>query len=166
MTNDAIKALLAELDANRPWHGIATPDSGLPPSAWSQATLLAATLWAEARGEGQLGMLMVGCVIRNRVKLAPRFGVDWRGVLLRPKQFSCWNAGDASGIRACYPLRHDAAAWEIAARCAYDVYHERCPDLVDGADHYHATHVQPAWAALMTRTAEYGRHVFLRSGGA
>lgn len=51
---------------------------------------LSRTMWAEARGEGRLGMLHVGSVILNRVK-DTRFPDTIRRVVLQPRQFSVWN---------------------------------------------------------------------------
>lgn len=54
---------------------------------------LSRTMWAEARGEGQLGMLHVGSVILNRVK-DPRFPNSIKAVVLQPKQFTVWSKGN------------------------------------------------------------------------
>lgn len=51
---------------------------------------LSRTMWAEARGEGRVGMLHVGSVILNRVKDG-RFRNSIRGVVLQPSQFSVWS---------------------------------------------------------------------------
>ena len=36
--------------------------------------------------------------------------------------------------------------------------------VTDGATHFHATHVSPAWAGRMVRTAAIGAHRFYRPG--
>lgn len=58
------------------------------------------TLWAEARGEPIEGIVSVACVIRNRVladlghdNKPDWWGEGYRGVCLKPFQFSCWNDG-------------------------------------------------------------------------
>jgi spore germination cell wall hydrolase CwlJ-like protein len=35
-------------------------------------------------------------------------------------------------------------------------------DLTGGATHYHADWVNPRWARIYPRTAEYGVHIFYR----
>ena len=35
-------------------------------------------------------------------------------------------------------------------------------DFTDGATHYHATYVRPAWAKTKTRTTRIDRHIFYR----
>ena len=69
-------------------------------------SLLALTLWGEARGEPVLGKRAVAWVVRNRMSIAeawlerkgrqhPLFGDGTvAGVVLRPYQFSCWLKGD------------------------------------------------------------------------
>jgi spore germination cell wall hydrolase CwlJ-like protein len=54
---------------------------------------MALTLWGEARGEGLDGMAECGQVIMNRAR---RQGYTIKTVCLQPKQFSCWNKGDAN----------------------------------------------------------------------
>ena len=35
-------------------------------------------------------------------------------------------------------------------------------DITDGATHYHADYVQPAWRKSKTKTVEIGDHIFYR----
>ena len=35
-------------------------------------------------------------------------------------------------------------------------------DITDGATHYHADYVKPAWAKTKTKTIEIGDHIFYR----
>jgi len=59
-------------------------------------SVLAQTMWGEARSHGPLGMLAVGSVIKNRAESdrGLTFGHGIKGVALKSKQFSCWNPGD------------------------------------------------------------------------
>ena len=45
---------------------------------------------------------------------------------------------------------------------AFLVKHEYLIDFTDGATHYHAYYVQPAWAKTKTRTAKIEDHIFYR----
>jgi N-acetylmuramoyl-L-alanine amidase len=59
-------------------------------------SILAQTMWGEARAHGKQGMLAVGWVIKNRANSGrgEQFGYGIKGVALKNKQFSCWNPGD------------------------------------------------------------------------
>lgn len=50
------------------------------------------TIIGEARGESVNGQVAVGCVIRNR--FAYEKPIRYHDVVLKPKQFSCWNDKD------------------------------------------------------------------------
>jgi len=52
--------------------------------------VISKTLWAEARGESFEGIKAVASVIMNRAKNNTN---NIRTVILKPKQFSCWNNG-------------------------------------------------------------------------
>jgi|688.fasta_scaffold134826_5 spore germination cell wall hydrolase CwlJ-like protein len=52
--------------------------------------IVAQTLYAEARGEGEEGLRAVGTVIMNRSKTHK---LPLSNVCLQPKAFSCWNSG-------------------------------------------------------------------------
>ena len=63
--------------------------------------VLARTVWGEARGEGQAGMVAVANVVMNRVNFArAQLGGNywWGNTIMRvcqkPLQFSCWNQAD------------------------------------------------------------------------
>ena len=65
-----------------------------------ETLLLAATIWAEARGESYTGQLAVASVIMNRVK-SSKFPNTISGVIMAPKQFASYpdavNKGMAVG---------------------------------------------------------------------
>lgn len=140
--------LLGRLDQAREPHGIRVPDSGNVPVNWPVDTLLAATILGEAENQGDVGMLLVACVIRRRVQLAPRYGADLRRVLTKRWAFSLWNPGNSAGIRATYPLRHAGPRiWNRACEIASDVIAGRIVgDPACGATHYHNQKVTaPQW---------------------
>ena len=57
-------------------------------------SVMAGTLWGEARNQGDEGMIAVGNVIMNRVKAKSWYGDHIKGVCLKAWQFSCWNDDD------------------------------------------------------------------------
>lgn len=74
-------------------------------------SILADTIWAEARNQGEDGMRAVGHVIKNRAAAhKPKlFGVGIKGVALKPEQFSCWNANDPNQPRLAKMQQIDQA---------------------------------------------------------
>lgn len=131
---------------------------------------LATTIWAEARGEGTLGMTSVGHIIRNRV-LNPRgrYGRGYQGVVTRLWQFSCWNVGDPNRphLNRTYLdklTNADGRAWTQAQQIANAII-AGAPDITKGADHYHTHAVDPKWnddPKKMIPTAVVGNHRFYR----
>ncbi|AOE64227.1 cell wall hydrolase [Pseudomonas corrugata] len=133
----------------------------------SDRDILAGTLWAEARGEGQVGQIAVAWAIRNRVedeKAKSWWGEGYAGVCLKPYQFSCWNKNDPNypfliGVKPIPPRQ-----FAQALRVAELVIVGREPDLTRGATHYYATTMAkpPVWAAKATRTLRLGSHIFFK----
>ena len=122
-----------------------------------QTNYMARTLYGEARGEGARGMQAVANVIMNRVKAGSWYGASIKDVVLKPYQFSCWNANDPNRniILNATPAQL-AQARNIAER----VISGELPDITGGAVNYHAKSVLPYWAASMTKTATIGNHIF------
>ena len=57
----------------------------------------------------------------------------------------------------------DSKQWGNAIRYASIVMSESINiDVTDGATHYHATYVRPAWRKTKTRTTRIDRHIFYR----
>lgn len=133
--------------------------------------ILARTLYGEARGEGEQGMIAVACVIMNRVRAsndravrglgAMWWGDDVAAVCLKPYQFSCWNHDDPNRRKIIVVNEHDAvfaAAKRIATRAILGVL----DDCTRGATHYHARNITPTWARGVTPTAMIGQHIFYK----
>lgn len=67
--------------------------------------MTALCLWREARGEGNAGMVAVGCVIRNRTL---RHSSSYYAEVIKPWQFSSITASGDSQLSK-YPLVGDAS---------------------------------------------------------
>lgn len=119
-------------------------------------SLLALTLWREARGEGQEGMQAVGNVIRNRT-----VNGNWAQVMEAKWQFSSLTApGDLELV--AWPQPADAS-WQSAMAIAEGVYSGTLPDVTGGATHYFATTIPtPSWANKMTFTVQIGKQRFFK----
>ena len=78
-----------------------------------------------------------------------------------------------------YPIRHrcqfswycdgksdvpkNDKAWRKAQDVAFLVLYNKINlDVTEGATHYHATYVRPAWARTKTRTTRIEKHIFYR----
>ena len=151
---DQVRALVA-----------AQPAPAMPamPAAWAHtADTLARTVWAEARGEGVLGMEAVANVVANRAHHPGWWGRDVESVCLAPKQFSCWNADDpqVDMIRAVTP---EDPLFREAQKVAAEALLGTLPDHTNGADHYVNLAVDhPSWAKGETPCAVIGHHTFFR----
>lgn len=125
--------------------------------------LLAATVWGEARSEGEDGMRAVAHVMVNRI--GERFGEDLATVILSPKQFSVWNRGDPNR-RLVARLAHDPSSvatdpeWLVADRIAREVLGGQSVDPTSGALFYHTRAVRPRWARAGQGRQVIGQHVF------
>ena len=130
---------------------------------FSDIAFAAATIWQEARGEPYEGKLAVAEVIRNRMRA--RYASDGTvvGTVLRPRQFSGWNADDPNRIPS---IKLDDAE-RIVAEClsAWKEAVEKNTDVAQGALLYYAPAlVVPVWARSCREVARIGRHVFLIPG--
>jgi len=125
------------------------------------AYLLAWLLWGEARGEPLQAKIAVGCVVRNRVKNPGWWGKTWKEVMLKPKQFSCFNHDDPNREKIVWAILEGLVPIQelgIAIAIMYDLL----PDITDGATHYHDIGVIPYWAASMEKTAVIGNFIFYK----
>lgn len=133
---------------------------------------LAATIWAEARGEGELGMRLVAHVIKNRAarNRVRAWGSGIRGVCLHPWQFSAWNRNDPNRAKLNREYLDgpknkgaDRRAWLQAQQIAKDVLATR-QDPTGGATFYHTLDVSPAWSKTgeVTPIKTVGHHRFYK----
>lgn len=145
-------------------------------SAISARDVVAATLWAEARGETPPGRVAVANVIANRVKARRRhFGLDAKAVCLMPWQFSCWRpeGGKANHelcVAAALSLHRGNPAGPVMRHCvelAEQVVAGAIVDTVKGADHYltrelYESDARPTWATGAFPVCSIGSHHFFR----
>lgn len=112
---------------------------------------LARNVYFEARGEPVAGQYAVAEVTMNRRGWGP-FRKSVCDVVYEPSAFS-WTLE-----RNLAEPRGDA--WHGARKVAEAVYWQRSTPIVQGARHYHATYVKPAWANGKKPVARIGRHIF------
>jgi N-acetylmuramoyl-L-alanine amidase len=104
---------------------------------------VASVVYAEARGEGEVGMRAVAHVIYNRSK---EKGVSPCIVVRQPKQFA-----------KASPRPKDEM-WQIAKRIALDPGF----DITKGATYFHNKTVKPYWIRSLRVTFSWGGHIFYR----
>ena len=118
--------------------------------------IVALTILGEARGETFEGMAGVASVIQTRTierKQTPS------QVCLSPKQFSFWNGGVSETTKKKLLATPQG---KNALYLADLVIHKQMPDIVRGANHYHAISVAPKWARDARLVATIRNHKFYR----
>tara|TARA_Y100000114_G_scaffold23974_1_gene19674 strand:+ start:108 stop:536 length:429 start_codon:yes stop_codon:yes gene_type:complete len=130
---------------------------------------MAFNIYHEANNQSMLGQIAVGQVVMNRVEDS-RFpdtvcevvkqAVTYKGTdkpVLHKCQFSWYCDGKKD------EPNYDSKSWSNALKYAVVVLGGNITlDFTEGATHYHATYVRPAWAKTKTRTTRIDRHIFYR----
>ena len=122
----------------------------------AELLIIALTLLGEARGEGFEGMAGVASVIQTRTIQRKQTPMQ---VCLSPKQFSFWNGGVSEATKKKLLA---TAQGKNALYLADLVIHKQMPDIVKGANHYHAVSVSPKWAKDTKLVAVIQHHKFYK----
>ena len=118
--------------------------------------VIAMTILGEARGEGQLGMYAVACVIAQR---AENRKLSARKVCLQKYQFSCWLSSDLNRRKLPGLLKTKNATY--ALYLAKNIGRmDRA--FMNYADHYYAGQKVPYWARGKRPVKRIGAHTFFR----
>src|SRR5262252_4421393 len=105
-------------------------------------TLLAITVWGEARGESAQGKLAVAWVIHNRMIEEED---DISGIVLKAYQFSFWNTEDPSRPNIS-TIGGGDPIWFDCCKAAAGAHFELVPDPTYGATLYYNPSVcTPNW---------------------
>lgn len=132
-------------------------------SQMSDLELLTRLLWGECRGEILQGQVAVANVVRNRVADG-RYGKGWKGVILRPWQFSCFNPNDPN-LKSMLNIASLSYYGELK-QLAFLTLEGLLVDPTKGATHYFNPQVVPgrwpkSWNPdLMEFRGDIGRHKF------
>ena len=121
-----------------------------------ETKVIAITILAEARGEGQGGMYAVAAVIAQR---AFERGRTPKEVCLKPYQFSCWNVKSLKSLE--HLLKVPQAKYALALAKNIKLLSR---DFVGYANHYHATWMKkkPYWAKGKKPVKVIGQHAFYK----
>ncbi len=127
----------------------------------------ARTLWGEARGEGEAGMIAIAAVVLNRVRISLEHGGRfWWGnsigtVCKARAQFSCWSPGNPSRAKLLAVDDRDAA-FGIATKVADDAAAGRIVDPTFDATTYKLAALPwpYSWGHPRLPLVEIGRRAF------
>jgi N-acetylmuramoyl-L-alanine amidase len=136
--------------------------ASLPPEDLKSVTCMAQNLWFEARGSSHTDRLAIANVVLNRVD-DPRYPNDICEVIWQPYQFSWTNDGRSDQVRVLNPM--DRRAWREIVELSIASVTAGIDDPTQGATHFHATYVQPAWASSLKRLVQIDDHVYYRYRG-
>ena len=118
--------------------------------------IIAITILAEARGEGEKGMYAVGAVIAQRAFERKQTPTE---VCLKKWQFSCWNGKSLKSME--HLLKGSQAKYAVTV--AKNIK-KLSREYVGFANHYHATWMKklPYWAKGQKPVKTIGQHVFYK----
>ena len=102
-------------------------------SKFDERELLEMQLLGEARGEPIEAQIGVACVARNRVKSPVTWwGKNYRAVLTKPRQFSCFNPGGPNRQKILSIVRGHSVVVRQASWLANGVYWGMLKDPTKG----------------------------------
>ena len=119
-----------------------------------ETKVIAITILAEARGEGQGGMYAVAAVIAQRAFERKRTPTE---ICLKPYQLSCWNGKALKSLE--HLLKVPQAKYAIALAKNIKLLSR---DFVGFANHYHNNKVSPKWAKGNKPVKVIGNHLFYK----
>lgn len=120
-------------------------------------------IWREARGEPYSVKAAVGAVLVNRMRdAASRWPKVLHRVVLQPKQFSSFSAGDPNSTK--FPLTGTGLDWVAFLDCQRAVGDALVGiDPVEGANHYYDVSIpEPSWADPAKYVKTVGKLRFYR----
>lgn len=130
---------------------------------------LALTMWAEARGDGEKGMRMIGHVIFNRVRVG-RWGDDVATVVRARGQFSVWHGRRRSLLDQQLRLYRQGRAGDsflLALQIADNLLEQErtgrraLHDTTRGATYFLGRRDNTSWTVGLREVARHGNHRFL-----
>lgn len=140
------------------------PDPSKPFEQQDPLTLLAMCVWGESRGVNDQAKSAVGCVVRNRVGYMGKYGHGFPGVILKPYQFSSFNANDPNRAKLLYPVKEEGqAVWDACYAAAEGVYWGRTTDPTGNAVFYYSvplTAPPRAWGDVAPTVVIGGLHFY------
>ena len=130
---------------------------------------MAVNIYHEAGNQSMIGQMAVGQVVLNRVEDS-RFpdtvcevvkeAVTYKNSN-KPVRWECQFTWFCDGKKD--EPNFESKTWSAALENASILLTKTIVlDITEGATHYHATYVRPAWAKTKTKTTRIDRHIFYR----
>ncbi len=120
-----------------------------------ETKIIAITILAEARGEGEAGMYAVAAVIAQRAFERKRTPTE---VCLKKWQFSCWNGKKLKDLEHLLKVPQAKYAPALAKNIKL-----LSRDYVGYANHYHNNKIKlPYWAKGEKPVKTIGNHIFYK----
>lgn len=111
------------------------PDQSRSIEEQDEDVLLAMLVWGEGRGEPPEGRSAIAHVALTRKSLKP--GSTLREIILKRKQFSCFNANDPNRAKLLRPTEHEGLGlWVACWRSALEALTGQSTSPAHGATHY------------------------------
>jgi spore germination cell wall hydrolase CwlJ-like protein len=136
-------------------------EASTAPKDSSKADLywMAMNIYHEAGNQPLIGKIAVGVVTLNRLK-DKRYPKNIRDVVTEPYQFSWYNTKQANTPPA-NNIRWKES-YEVAKLLLTKAIGSDIIKLLEGATHFHAIDVKPAWISKVHRIAQIEGHIFYR----
>ena len=130
---------------------------------------MAVNIYHESGNQSMIGQMAVGQVVLNRVEDS-RFpdtvcevvkeAVTYKNSN-KPVRWKCQFTWFCDGKKD--EPNFESKTWSAALENASILLTKTIVlDITEGATHYHATYVRPAWAKTKTKTTRIDRHIFYR----
>ena len=128
-------------------------------SSKSDLYWMAMNIYHEAGNQPLIGKIAVGVVTLNRLK-DKRYPKNIRDVVTEPFQFSWYNTKEANTPPANNSRWKES--YEVAKLLLTKAIGSDIIKLLEGATHFHAIDVKPAWINKVHRIAQIEGHIFYR----
>ena len=128
-------------------------------SSKSDLYWMAMNIYHEAGNQPLIGKIAVGVVTLNRLK-DKRYPKNIRDVVTEPYQFSWYNTKNANTPPANNSRWKES--YEVAKLLLTKAIGSDIIKLLEGATHFHAIDVKPAWINKVHRIAQIEGHIFYR----
>jgi len=111
----------------------------------SEEMLFARMLYGEARGCSKEEKIAIAYTALNRNKDSKKWNGEnnLKAVLLKKRQYSCFNENDPNRAKLMDPS--DIKSFKECLEVARGVLNSRYKDPTNGATHYHTKNIKPKW---------------------
>lgn len=136
----------------------------------SDKVLLARMLFGEARSCADEEKVAIAYTAINRANDGKKWnGESVREAILKSKQYSCFNQGNANREKVMNPMAYEPAAFEDCLEISERVLNREYDDISEGATHYfNPVLANPSWAKKMEKIGKIqtakgqSEHIFYR----